>query len=570
MPDAPGARSRNPAAAKTTPAKTTPAKRVPAKAATTKTAPVKAASASPPKANRGRRIALISGGAVVALLGVVAALFFVPSRGPGPEFVTREGDHLMLNGQQFTYASTNTYELMFGQPVTIDAYFQRMVDEGFTVLRTWAFYDVATEDGTGGVEIANKGTWFQYFDPETGAPAYNDGPTGLEHLDEVIASAGEHGIKLILPLVNNWTSFGGIDQYVQWAGGLWHDDFMTNETIKGWYKAWVDHLLNRVNTITGVVYKDDPTIMAWELANEMRCSESGPYLSSAACNPSTILAWVDEMSTYVKSIDHNHLVSFGSEGFLCTNYGKSDTLTNCTESADPVAVTALPNIDMHGIHLYPDHWNPTEPTDDWAAWGVWWIDQQAAIAEDAGKPFYIGEYGWRGKSTRLPVFNQWLTAAYADGADGTNFWMMQPTNPGFTPPDNDGFVVYCPSAVCTLVSNWNKVVSGQADWSEFGPIGDGEFVTTDTGTPITFSLIANDLAFGDATLDLNTVDLDPTTSGVQTTLTLERGTYVVENGVVTFTPLPGVEGSARMRYTIADSEGRVSDPISVSVVMVTP
>ena len=517
--------------------------------------------------------ARLIGGAIIVLAVaavVVIAVIRPGGGGPGPEFVTADGDHLMLDGKPFYYASTNTYELMYGQPVTVDSYFKRMNDVGLNVLRTWAFYDVASQDGKGGVEIANKGTWFQYFDPATGHPGYNDGPTGLEKLDYVIASAKAHNVKLILPLVNNWTSFGGMDQYVQWAGLTWHDDFINNEKIKGWYKDWVNHLLNRVNTITGVKYKDDPTIMGWELANEMRCSSSGPYLSSANCNTMTIVPWADEMSTYVRSIDKNHLISFGSEGFLCTQTGGGDWLSNCSQSGDPVAITALPNISLHGIHLYPDLWNPTKPTDDLSAWGVWYIQQEAAIANDAKKPFYIGEFGWKDKSTRLQTFNLWLKTFYENGGDGTDFWMMQPTNPGFTPLDYDGFVVYCPGAVCQLVSNWNHHVQDGTDWNEFGPIGDSDVTSTLINQDVSFSVIANDMAFGDATLDPTTLDLDPATSGVQSSLVTDAGTFTAQDGIVTFSPTPDQMGTGQTQYTIADSTGRVTDPIKIAVVILEP
>jgi len=34
----------------------------------------------------------------------------------------------------------------------------------------------------------------------------------------VIAATSARGLKLIIPFTNNWNSFGGMDQYVQWAG----------------------------------------------------------------------------------------------------------------------------------------------------------------------------------------------------------------------------------------------------------------------------------------------------------------------------------------------------------------
>lgn len=38
------------------------------------------------------------------------------------------------------------------------------------------------------------------------------------------------------------------------------------------YALFWQTVLNRYNSFTGIHYKDDPTIMAWELMNEPRCT----------------------------------------------------------------------------------------------------------------------------------------------------------------------------------------------------------------------------------------------------------------------------------------------------------
>lgn len=39
-------------------------------------------------------------------------------------------------------------------------------------------------------------------------------------------------------------------------------------TCRSAFKTYVKKIVNRRNSITGVLYRNDPTIMAWDLANE--------------------------------------------------------------------------------------------------------------------------------------------------------------------------------------------------------------------------------------------------------------------------------------------------------------
>ncbi|CAK9160296.1 unnamed protein product [Ilex paraguariensis] len=120
----------------------------------------------------------------------------------------------------------------------------------------------------------------------------------------------------MLSFVNNNNDFGGRTQYVQWARNAGaqinsNDDFYTNPVLKGYYKNRVKRVITRFNTITGIAYRDDPTIMASGLMNEPRCQVD--------YSGRTITAWVQEMATYVKALDGKHLLEIGMEGF----YGDS-------------------------------------------------------------------------------------------------------------------------------------------------------------------------------------------------------------------------------------------------------
>ena len=118
--------------------------------------------------------------------------------------------------------------------------------------------------------------------------------------------------------------------------GVSHNDFFTNPATKSLFKDFVSTIITRTNTITGRKYADDPTMMAWDLINEPVCKDcpSGEQVlrggrlggwavcgaqpsprSAAAAAAGTIAAWVREMAAFVKSLDSNHLLTVGEEGF---------------------------------------------------------------------------------------------------------------------------------------------------------------------------------------------------------------------------------------------------------------
>ena len=88
---------------------------------------------------------------------------------------------------------------------------------------------------------------------------------------------------------------------------------------------------------------------------------------------------------------------------------------------------------------------------------------------------------------------------------------------------------------------------------------------TDEDTPISFSIVANDFDV-DGTIDVNSVDLDLLTAGIQNTITNSFGDWMVSAvGELTFTPLPNFNGVATAQYRINDNIGSTSLSANISI-----
>ena len=77
------------------------------------------------------------------------------------------------------------------------------------------------------------------------------------------------------------------------------------------YEAHMDFVLNRKNRYSGRVYKDDPTILAFNLINEPRCE-----IWAAPDCQELLQRWLERAVSAFRQRDSKHLLSIGSEGFF--------------------------------------------------------------------------------------------------------------------------------------------------------------------------------------------------------------------------------------------------------------
>jgi len=314
-------------------------------------------------------------------------------------YVQRTGADLTLDGAPFHFAGADIYWLGLddnvrdaaGQPTypshfRIDDAMRAAQATGGTVVRTWA----------------NSVGCARCLQPERGQ--FNE--EAFESLDYAVASAGRHGQRLVISLVDNWDFFHGSKHtYTDWRG-LPESAFFSDPQVIADYQAHITHVLDHKNRYTGLRYADDPTIMAWETGNEMWCETCQDNFWDGS--------WTKAVADHIKAQAPRQLVVDGhGTDPACT--------TGCLHEA---------SLDLASVDIVDDHHYPPVTAR---------VRSSAETARRHGKAYLVGEYDWRNArgGDDLAAF---LDAVRESGAAGALLWSIVPhaDDVGFVAHD-DGF-----------------------------------------------------------------------------------------------------------------------------------
>lgn len=297
-------------------------------------------------------------------------------------FITRSGDKLMEGDKEYRFISFNIPNL-------------HLVEDNmaFEATNEWRFPDEfeITDALTTIKELGGRAarTYVVSICKKTGPNAipchvkkpgeFNE--EAFRALDKVLEIANRVGVRVIIPLVDNWKWWGGAAQYAEYRDKS-ASEFWTNPEVIRDFEETVSFVVNRRNTFTGTLYKDDKAILAWETGNEIY----SPY------------SWTKQIAAHLKSLDSNHLVW---DGFYIGNREiQSEALAD-------------DNIDIVSSHHYP---GPEAGADKMVA------DIKRFHKQIAGKKVYIvGEFGFIPPSDIERV----LDTVIAEGLSGAMIWSLR-------------------------------------------------------------------------------------------------------------------------------------------------
>lgn len=333
-------------------------------------------------------------------------------------FVQTRGGRFVIAGRPFRFVGANVSVMYRDEDRALMPETLRQASlAGIRVVRVWA----SGEGGPGDIgPLADFADWPRTHPLRWAPGKWNE--EALVHLDNVIAEAARNNILVQLCLANWWRDTGGVTQYLRWAGindaadakfpfGINPERamlFYTNDETRRLYREHLEKIATRRNTVTGVLYRDDPNIFGWELMNEAQAVTS---------RWAERRAWLAEMSTHLRSLDPNHIIAPGDWGYR-----------TASERREWLKDHQLPNIDYCDVHNYP------VPDDDLAIDSPTalreFIDNRAAAAFSLRKPLVFGEFGMGPEGHRgfsqLEWYRAFLESNVRAGSAGAMFWILTP------------------------------------------------------------------------------------------------------------------------------------------------
>ncbi|BGP38816.1 hypothetical protein JCM10449v2_002754 [Rhodotorula kratochvilovae] len=343
-------------------------------------------------------------------------------------FVKRSGNKLVLDGETYRIVGPNIYWLGLDENVNgaVSYPSHGRIREAMAI--TVALGGNTIRAHTLGCSTGHSKTLWP--------SAWNTNDAAWNTIDYSIWAARNYGLRLIIPLTDNYAYYhGGKYDFIGWAGADTSDgsQFYYNKDVIKLFKGYISVLLNHVNIYTGVALKDDPTIMAWETGNEL-----GGYMLGGGAPPTS---WNKDIAAYIKKLAPNHLVADGTDGL--TDYGGS---------------LANTGIKVSDVDLVTDHFYPA----------LQWLLQKDKnwMTSYPSKVFYVGENDWTGVKGGDDLDTFYATIEGMSGS-GSMMWSI------FGHDDrccnwiyhNDGYSLYYPNgmndslskAALKLMKHWYRM-----------------------------------------------------------------------------------------------------------------
>ena len=336
------------------------------------------------------RRALLTSGAAAVLAACP------PLQGPAPAagFVRREGSAFLRDGAPYRVIGANMWyaawlgaDAPYGSRARLIRELDRLQALGINNLRIMA----SGEEGPLSNSIKPG------FTRADGSP----NPELFEGLDFALAEVARRGMTAVLVLSNFWEWSGGLQTLLWRATGRYIDAgdpahpwpafadatarFYANREARGYYAQHLERVVARINSTTGRPYAQDPTIFAWQHANEPRPGGSD---AAIARNAESYYDWIDTSAARIRQLDPNHMVSLGHEG------------TQGANGQEPVVLRAHRTIDYLTAHIWPLNWGWAKGSDLQASWPTVetraraYIAAHERMARALGKPLVIEEFGF--------------------------------------------------------------------------------------------------------------------------------------------------------------------------------